>query len=126
MSEIVNKACGKLITFDKWFTIATTKVKYAVLVASVSNNLKDFLINLPVFHNPVMFIYLKLTPPLFKVKNIRKNSLNLPYISKREKIHDLVRGPFKRLSNMISTTMSIELIQYRNEVINFELLKISW
>jgi hypothetical protein len=115
-----------LIAFGRWWVVATTKEKYGALMASGGNNLKDFLINLPVFHNRVMFIYPKLTPPEFKVKDIRENSLTLHYISKRQGLQDFVRGLLEGLSIMFETPATIELVQSRNEGAAFEIFKISW
>jgi hypothetical protein len=47
-------------------------------------NLKEFLVNLPVFHNRIMLIYPKLTPPEFKVSHIETNSIHIHYFSKRD------------------------------------------
>jgi hypothetical protein len=115
-----------LITFGKWWVISTTKEKYGALMTSGGSTLKEFLINLPVFHNRVMFMYPKLTPPEFKVKEIQENSINLHYISKREGLQEFVRGLLEGLSIMFETPTTIELVQSRNDGAQFEIFKISW
>lgn len=127
VSEEMNISLSEvLIAFGKWWVVSTTKEKYGALMASGGNNLKEFLLNLPVFHNRVMFIYPKLTPPEFKVKEIKENSLNLHYISKREGLQEFVRGLLEGLSIMFETPTTIELLQSRNEGAKFEIFKISW
>ncbi|EKT4510563.1 heme NO-binding domain-containing protein, partial [Flavobacterium psychrophilum] len=81
-----------LITFGEWWVIKTTSEKYPGLMNSGGNNLRDFLVNLPNFHNRVMLIYPKLTPPEFKISNITENGLNLHYFSKRQGLQEFVRG----------------------------------
>jgi len=127
VSDEINISLSEvLIAFGRWWVIATTKEKYGALMASGGSNLRDFLINLPVFHNRVMFIYPKLTPPEFKVKDITENSLTLHYISKRQGLQEFVRGLLEGLSIMFDTPATIELVQSRNEGAAFEIFKISW
>jgi hypothetical protein len=73
-----------------------------------------------------MFIYPKLTPPEFKVKDIREKSLTLHYISKRQGLQEFVRGLLEGLSIMFDTPTTIELVQSRDEGAAFEIFKISW
>lgn len=115
-----------LISLGEWWIIKTTKEKYGSLMESGGNSLKEFLINLPVFHNRVMLIYPKLTPPEFKVTDITERSLNLHYISKREGLQDFVRGLLQGLSINFNTDTTIELLQSREEKADFEIYKISW
>jgi len=68
-----------LIAFGEWWVIKTTSEKYTGLMQSGGNNLKEFLLNLPNFHNRVMLIYPKLTPPEFKVSDETENSIQLHY-----------------------------------------------
>ncbi|HFG0578439.1 TPA: heme NO-binding domain-containing protein, partial [Flavobacterium psychrophilum] len=89
-----------LITFGEWWVIKTTSEKYPGLMNSGGNNLRDFLVNLPNFHNRVMLIYPKLTPPEFKISNITENGLNLHYFSKRQGLQEFVRGLIQGLGKM--------------------------
>ena len=72
-----------LVTFGEWWIIKTTKDKYSGLMETGGNNLKDFLINLPLLHNRVMLLFPKLTPPEFKISDIEQNSLTFP----KEKVY---------------------------------------
>lgn len=49
------------------------KEKYGGLMDAEKIHYK-FLINLPLFHNRVMMIYPKLTPPEFKISDVQENS----------------------------------------------------
>jgi len=99
-----------LISFGKWWVLKTTQDKYSGLIEAGGNNLREFLINLPVFHNRVILMYPKLTPPEFKISELKENSLHLHYISKREGLQEFVRGLIMGLGELFKTETQIELI----------------
>ena len=115
-----------LIAFGEWWVVKTTKEKYGGLMEAGGDDLRQFLINLPLFHNRVMLIYPKLTPPEFKVSDITENSINLHYLSKREGLQDFVRGLIQGLGIMYNTPVSIKLIQTRDEGSSHEIFNIKW
>lgn len=115
-----------LVAFGEWWIIKSTKDKYAGLMEAGGNNLRDFLINLPLFHNRVMLLYPKLTPPEFKISHLEKDSLHLHYFSKREGLQEFVRGLIQGLGLMFETKTTIELINSRAQGDNNEVFKISW
>ena len=73
-----------------------------------------------------MLIYPKLTPPEFKVSDIKENSINLHYFSKREGLQESVRGIIQGLRIMYNTEIRIELLQKRDEGETHENFKVSW
>jgi hypothetical protein len=115
-----------LIAFGEWWVMKTTKEKYAGLMESGGSTLKEFLVNLPLFHNRVMLIYPKLTPPEFKVSEVSEKSLNLHYFSKRQGLQEFVRGLIQGLGKMFNTPVDLELIQTRDEGSTHEIFKINW
>ncbi|PKH67014.1 heme NO-binding protein [Flavobacterium sp. ALD4] len=115
-----------LVEFGEWWVLKTTKDKYGGLMEAGGNDLKEFLINLPLFHNRVMLIYPKLTPPEFKVSDVTENSINLHYLSKREGLQDFVRGLIQGLGKMYDTPVTINLIQTRYEGSSHEIFNIIW
>lgn len=127
VSEEMDMTVGDvLIAFGEWWVIKTTSEKYTGLMQSGGNNLKEFLLNLPNFHNRVMLIYPKLTPPEFKVSDVSENSIQLHYFSKRQGLQEFVRGLIQGLGKMYNTPVTIELMQTRNEGSTHEIFKISW
>ncbi len=127
VSEEMEMPVGAVLTaFGEWWVIKTTTEKYAGLMQSGGNNLKEFLQNLPNFHNRVMLIYPKLTPPEFKVSDVTENSIHLHYFSKREGLQEFVRGLIQGLGKMYATPVDIELMQTRDEGSSHEIFKISW
>jgi hypothetical protein len=115
-----------LIAFGEWWVMKTTKEKYGGLMEAGGNDLKEFLVNLPLFHNRVMLIYPKLTPPEFKVSDITENSINLHYFSKREGLQDFVRGLIQGLGKMYNTPVIINLVQTRDEGSSHEIFNVIW
>lgn len=115
-----------LIAFGEWWILKTGKEKYGGLMEAGGNNLKEFLQNLPVFHNRIMLIYPKLTPPEFKVSDIEDRSIHVHYFSKREGLQEFVRGLLQGLAKMYEVEASVELIQSRSEGDSHEIFKVSW
>ncbi len=95
-------------------------------MAAGGNNLKEFLVNLPLFHNRIMLMYPKLTPPEFKVSDLQANSIQVHYHSKREGLQEFVRGLLSGLSKMYEAETKIELIQSRDDGNTHEIFKVSW
>ena len=115
-----------LIAFGEWWVVKTTRDKYSGLMQTGGSNLKQFLINLPAFHNRVMLHYPKLTPPEFKISHIEERNLCLHYFSKREGLQEFVRGLIQGLGIIYSTETKIELLKSRADGSDHEIFKISW
>lgn len=115
-----------LMAFGEWWILRTGKEKYGYLLESGGNNFKEFLIHLPLFHNRVMMIYPKLTPPEFKISDIEMNSLNLHYYSKRIGLKDFVKGLITGLGKFYNCVVTTELIESREEGSDHEVFKVTW
>lgn len=127
ISELTGLSSGDiLLTFGEWWILRTSKEKYGSLMESGGNNLREFLINLPLFHNRVMLIYPKLTPPEFKVSHIEENSIYVHYYSKREGLQDFVKGLLLGLGKMYLTPVNVDMIESRDAGQSNEIFKVSW
>jgi hypothetical protein len=115
-----------LIAFGEWWVVKTTTDKYGDLMEAGGDNLKDFLLNLPMFHNRVMLLYPKLTPPEFRVTDVADLSLHLHYLSQRQGLREFVRGLIQGLGIVFKTKVAIELLQSREDGNSHEIYKISW
>lgn len=115
-----------LRAFGEWWIMRTGKEKYGYLMESGGSNLKDFLVNLPLFHNRVMMIYPKLTPPEFKISDIEESSLNVHYFSKRVGLQDFVHGLLTGLGKFYGCPVKLELLESRDSGSNHEIFKVSW
>jgi hypothetical protein len=115
-----------LFLFGEWWILKTTSEKYGSLMKAGGSNLKMFLANLPQFHNHIMLLYPKLTPPEFKVSDIEENSIHIHYFSKREGLKDFVHGLLSGLGKMFETQVDIILLESRDSGNNHEVFKVSW
>jgi hypothetical protein len=126
-AEVLGLSVGQVLNaFGEWWVLKTGKEKYGGLMAAGGKNLKEFLINLPLFHNRIMLMYPRLTPPEFKVSDIEENTIHVHYHSKREGLQEFVRGLLSGLSKMYNVETNIELIQSRDEGKSHEIFKVSW
>ncbi len=112
--------------FGEWWILKTGKEKYGGLMEAGGKNLREFLINLPVFHNRIMLLYPKLTPPEFKVTNAAENSIYVHYFSKRHGLQEFVRGLLSGLGKMYQTDVLVELLESRENGKDHEIFKVSW
>ena len=127
IAEEINIPLSKVLEdFGEWWIIKTGKEKYGSLLEAGGKNLKEFLINLPNFHNRIMLMYPKLTPPEFSVSDIKENSLNLHYFSKRQGLQDFVKGLLIGLGKLYQSPVNLELIQSRDEGKSHEIFNVNW
>ncbi|MFT5166220.1 MAG: hypothetical protein ACI8P3_001451 [Saprospiraceae bacterium] len=115
-----------LIAVGEWWILRETKEKYGSLLETGGNSLREFLINLPQFHNRIMLVYPKLTPPEFRVSDIADQSIHLHYFSKRAGLQEFVRGLFQGLGKLYKTPVVIELLNSRENGDDHEIFKLSW
>ncbi|SFN66849.1 Haem-NO-binding [Algoriphagus ornithinivorans] len=126
-SEELKISVGEvLFAFGEWWILKTGMEKYGGLMKAGGSNLKQFLINLPLFHDRIMLIYPKLRPPEFKVTEINENDLVLHYFSEREGLVDFVRGLISGLGKMFETAVEIEHVSSKLGGDDHESFKISW
>lgn len=126
-SEVLNVSVDVILElFGEWWVMDTTQKKYPGMVKSGGKNLKEFLINMPHFHNRVMLVYPKLSPPEFKVSEVSDNGLNLHYFSHRPGLYAFVLGIIKGLSQLYETPVTTKLIKSRHDGDSHEIFNINW
>ncbi|MFP5439302.1 MAG: heme NO-binding domain-containing protein [Bacteroidia bacterium] len=70
----------------------TTSKKYPEVMLSRGDSLKEYLLNLPAFHNRISLIYPELTAPEFRITAVNDNSITIQYLYKRKDITPYVHG----------------------------------
>jgi hypothetical protein len=115
-----------LIDLGEWWVIKTTKEKYGGLMEAGGSSLREFLVNLPIFHNRIMLLYPKLTPPEFKVSDVSERSIHIHYFSKREGLQEFVRGLLQGLGKLYNTPVTIEMTASRLQGADHEIYKVTW
>lgn len=126
-SEEMQLTLGKVLeSFGEWWVLKTGQEKYGGLMQAGGTNLREFLVNLPVFHNRIMLMYPKLTPPEFQVTDLEENGVQVHYFSKRAGLQDFVRGLLQGLGKMYNTPVQVSLLQSRDEGSDHEIFKVTW
>lgn len=126
-SHILELSVSQVLNaLGEYWILNTAKLKYGGLMDAGGITLKEFLIHLPIFHNRIMLIYPKLTPPEFKVSNIMDRSIQVHYHSQRLGLQEFVRGLLFGLAKMFKTEVTVELIQSRDNGADHEIFKVSW
>ncbi|WP_026951448.1 heme NO-binding domain-containing protein [Algoriphagus mannitolivorans] len=115
-----------LVAFGEWWILKTSMEKYGGLMQAGGNNLKEFLMNLPLFHDRIMMIYPKLTPPEFKISEVEDNSLVLHYFSKREGLVSFMRGLLLGLGKLYESPVTLEHTLSKTTGSDHEAFKVSW
>jgi hypothetical protein len=115
-----------LVAFGEWWVLRTSKQKYGSLMDAGGTNLKEFLLNLPAFHNRIMLIYPKLMPPEFRITELGENSIWVHYYSQREGLQDFVRGLLQGLGKMYETPVSVTLMAGKNETLDHDVFEVCW
>ncbi len=112
--------------FGEWWILHTGKNHYGYMLESGGDNFKTFMLNLPSFHNRVMMMYPKLTPPEFKVSHVEDLSLHLHYFSKRKGLTAFVHGLMSGLGKFFNTVVKTEHIESIPSESTHDILKITW
>ena len=127
VAEEMNISVGDVLkAFGEWWILKTGKEKYGYLLESGGDSFKDFIINLPNFHNRVMLMYPKLTPPEFKVDQIEAKSIHLHYISARKGLQDFVYGLIMGLGKFFDTEVKMKHVRTEPMEKTHEVYKITW
>lgn len=104
-----------LFEFGKYWVLTIAKQKYEVLLRSVGNDLREFLIQLPNFHSRVMLYYPNIVPPEFKVNQLNETIIHLNYYSKRPGLYPFVTGILEGLKIFFDSECTITMIEIGNE-----------
>ncbi|MEN9522861.1 MAG: hypothetical protein RL065_1238 [Bacteroidota bacterium] len=115
-----------MVTFGEYWVTKTTHQKYESLMNAGGQNLKEFLINLPGFHNRIMLLYPKLTPPEFKIGKIEDDNIEMLYYSKRNALQPFVIGLFQGLGKMFNTKVEVKHIDGIHNGLDHDVYNVKW
>jgi hypothetical protein len=127
VSEVTGLSLKQVLNaFGEWWVLRTSKEKYGGLMQAGGNSLKEFLMNLPVFHNRIMLIYPNLSPPEFKVKEVEQQSVDVHYFSQRSGLQEFVRGLLHGLAILYGVSAEIVMKQDRTSGSDHDVFNVSW
>ncbi|WP_116790431.1 heme NO-binding domain-containing protein [Flavobacterium psychrotrophum] len=88
--------------------ILTTNKKFNNIMSSRGGTLREYLINLPNYHNRISLIYPELTPPEFRVSDTADSSLVLHYRKRHPEMLPYVEGYVNGLATIFNESVVIE------------------
>jgi Haem-NO-binding len=104
--------------------IRTTNAKFKPIMSSRGETLRDYLLNLPNFHNRISLIYPELMAPEFRLSDLEEKSLMFYYRKKREGMTEYFRGYLNALAEVFNEDVTIVPVLTENST--EEAYKITW
>ena len=100
IAEILDTTLENVLKmFGEFWIIEISQKKYPSMMATGGSSFKEFMLNLPTFHNRVYLTYPKLIAPEFKVREDNE-SLLVEYHSAREGLAPLMEGMLIGITKM--------------------------
>jgi len=115
-----------LLEFGKWWILNTCQKRYGAMLKTGGGDLAEFLLGLPSFHDRVQLMYPKLSPPGFKIEQLKDRQFQVHYYSTRPALQEFMRGLLFGLAEYFKVEARVELKQSRNQGFTFEIFEISW
>lgn len=106
--ELAIPAEQVLEQFGVYWIVETAQRGYGDMMASGGTSLREFLINLPTFHDRLSTAFPHLSPPEFQCSDIEERSVRMHYKSGRAGLAPFVRGLFLGLGQLFNTPVSVE------------------
>lgn len=112
--------------FGVHWIVKTAQQGYGDLMASAGSSLREFLTNLPVFHDRLSMIFPHLSPPRFACGEVEERSVRMHYFSERAGLAPFVRGLFLGLGQMFNTPVSVDHALAKDQGANHDEFVIRW
>lgn len=87
--------------------IMTTNLKFKNIISARGETFREYLINLPNYHNRISLIYPELTPPEFRITGIEEKSMVLHYRKRRPGMLQYVNGYVHALASLFKEDVTI-------------------
>jgi hypothetical protein len=113
-----------LISFGEYWVLDTGQKTYGYLMKAGGDSFKEFLKNLPNFHSRVMLVFPNLTPPEFKVVEVKPNEFLVHYYSTRDGLTYFMYGLLSGLSKMYNVKTSISIEYEKSKGANHDVFKV--
>ena len=112
--------------FGVHWIVITAQRGYGDMMASGGSTLREFLLNLPVFHARLSIIFPHLAPPEFACSDIRERAVRMHYRSERPGLAPFVKGLFLGLGQMYDTPVSVEQVAEKAAGADHDQFEVSW
>ncbi len=112
--------------FGIHWILKTGREGYPDLMACGGRTFREFLLNLPNFHQRVSLLLPHLDPPEFRCSDIQDHSAHLHYYSRRAGLSPFVIGLLKGLGQMFDTPVSVSLAASRSDGADHDEFLVTW
>ncbi|WP_417941206.1 heme NO-binding domain-containing protein [Flavobacterium sp. RS13.1] len=126
LSRNTNVPVDKILLQLGEYVVKKNREKYLLILESRDKNLKDYLLNLPNFHNRMLLIYPKLTPPEFKITVVNDTILMLHYYTSTTGMKEYIQGYLNGLVKAFESSVVVEHVVSRQSNKFEDVFKISW
>ncbi len=108
-----------------WVT-RTARLHYADLLASGGSSVREFLFNLPHFHQRISLLFPHLDPPEFRCDEIAERSLRLHYYSRRSGLTHFVEGLILGLGAHFQTSVTVSITSQKSSGADHDEFLVEW
>lgn len=102
-----------------WVT-NTARLHYAQLLASGGSSVREFLFNLPHFHQRISLLFPHLDPPEFRCEEVAERSLRLHYFSRRPGLTHFVEGLILGLGEYFQTPVTVSITTQKSSGVDHD------
>jgi Haem-NO-binding len=126
-SEALNIPLPEILeSFGRYWLLVTAREGYGALLSSAGRDIREFLLNLPNFHNRVSLILPQLQPPQFLCSDVAAGSLRLHYISHRPGLTPFVLGLLNAIGELFHQPVSVHLAKSRAGGDDHDEFEVAW
>ncbi len=115
-----------LIAFGEHWVMHTALGHYGDMMWAGGRSLREFLLNLPMFHARVSLMYPDLRPPVFECTDLTETSLHLHYRSTRAGLEHFVVGLLRGLGQMYQTPVTVTALSSRATGADHDVFLVRW
>jgi hypothetical protein len=115
-----------LHAFGEHWVLNTAQKGYGPMMQSGGRSLRDFLINLPQFHDRVALLYPNLAPPTFSLSDLAERSLRLHYHSQRPGLTAFMEGLLSGLGKLFTTPVRVTLESAKSAGADHDIFLVEW
>jgi hypothetical protein len=115
-----------LVAFGEHWVMHTALGNYGDMMRAGGRTLREFLLNLPMFHTRVSLMFPDLKPPIFECSHQQERSLHLHYRSARAGLDHFVVGLVRGLGQMFQETVTIDVVANRSRGDDHDVFLVRW
>ncbi|MGZ3766500.1 MAG: heme NO-binding domain-containing protein [Mucilaginibacter sp.] len=112
--------------FGEWWVLKNARETPGNAIEAMGDNLVEFLLNVAALHDAIRLMNPNPIPVEFSVTEIKRSSLQVHYLPKRQGLREFVKGVLCGLNKLYKTSIATELIASRASGNKHEVFKVTW